>query len=133
MNYRSQYALVLFWIVVNFCNNLRKYFCLESSIRSRNRCCKDLKPLRNWILFQFWQQALQVLSFSLNNDLIFPLNHGGSLSSQTITSWGMKLLRTFKTVLLKIKTFSSTCLFAKALSQSNSLTDRLMRSTWVIN
>ena len=50
---RAQYALVLFWIMVNFRVNLKKYFCFESSIRSRNRCCKDLKFLRNWILFVF--------------------------------------------------------------------------------
>ena len=36
----------------------------------------------------------------------------------------------FKTALLKIKTFSSTCLFKKALSQSNSLMDHLIRSTF---
>ena len=52
------------------------------------------------------------------------------LSSKTITSRGIKLLRAFKTVLLKIKTFLSTCLFAKALSRSNSLMDRLIRSTF---
>ena len=63
------------------------------------------------------------MSFSLINGLIFPLNHGGSLSSQTITSWGMKLLKMFTTVSLKIKTFLFSCLFAEDLSQSNSLTD----------
>ena len=49
---RAQYALVLFWIVVNFCDNLKKYFCLESSIRSCNSCCKDIRLLRNWLLFE---------------------------------------------------------------------------------
>ena len=47
---RAQYALVFFCIVFNFCVNLKKYFYFESSIRSRNRCCKELKFLRNWLL-----------------------------------------------------------------------------------
>ena len=40
---RPQYALVIFWIIFNFCVNLKKYFYFESWIRSRNRCCKEHK------------------------------------------------------------------------------------------
>ena len=50
---RPQYALVLFWIVFNFCVNLKKHFCFELSIRSCNRCCKELKFLRNWLLITY--------------------------------------------------------------------------------
>ena len=52
---RAQYALVLFWIVFNFCVKLKMYFCFELSIRSCNRCCKGLKFLRNWLLPIFLQ------------------------------------------------------------------------------
>ena len=58
------------------------------------------------------------------------MNHSGSLLQQTNTSWGIKLLRKFKTILLKIKIFLSACLFSKALTQSNLLTDCLIRSTF---
>ena len=71
---RAQYALVHFWIVFNFCDNLKKYFCFESSIRSLNGCCKERNFSRNWLLLIFLPRALAVLSFSLNENLIFPLS-----------------------------------------------------------
>ena len=68
-------------------------------------------PLILWklLLFLVWINAFILL-----------LNHGGSLSSHTIFSWGIKLLRMLRMVLLKITTFSVTLVFKKALCQLNS-------------
>ena len=56
------------------------------------------------------------------NVFILLLNHGGSLSLHTIVSivsWGIKLLRMLRTVLLKKATFALTLVFKKTLCQSN--------------
>ena len=54
-------------------------------------------------------------------DLIALLNYGGSLSSQTIVSWWLKLLSIFIIVLLKIEIFWWTLVLRKALSQIKSV------------
>ena len=54
-------------------------------------------------------------------DLIALLNYGGSLSSQTIVSWWLKLLSIFIIVLLKIEIFWLTLVLRKALSQIKSV------------
>ena len=70
------------------------------------------------------------LFLSCKRDLIRELNHGGSLSSHNMVSCGIKLLRTLRTDLLKIHTFSLTCVFEKALSQLNSFNGLLMSSVF---
>ena len=55
------------------------------------------------------------------------LNHGGTLSSHNMVSCGIKLLRTLRTDLLKIYTFSLTFVFEKALSQLKSFNAVQMR------
>ena len=54
--------------------------------------------------------------------------HHISLSSHTIVSCGIKLLRTLKTVLLKMSTFSFTRVCKKVLCQSTSSTDFFISS-----
>ena len=68
------------------------------------------------------------LYFSFISNLFLPLNQSGSLSLHTTVSWGIKLLRMFKTVLLNIATFSLTFVFEKAFSQSNIAKERLINS-----
>ena len=63
-------------------------------------------------------------------DSIALLNHGGSLLSQTIFSWGIKLLSIFNIQLLKIETFSLTLVLRKALSQLKSVIARLISSVF---
>ena len=47
---RAEHTLLLFSIVFNLYVNLKKHFCFESSIRSSNRCYKELKSFRSWLL-----------------------------------------------------------------------------------
>ena len=65
--------------------------------------------------------GLKCINFFLNYSFYFLLNHGESLSSHANISCGMKLLRIFRIVLLKMLTFSLTLVFEKALVQLNSL------------
>ena len=64
------------------------------------------------------RKLLNAVLLAWINAFILLLNHGGSLSSHTIVSWGIKLLRMLRTVLLKITTSSLKLLFKKALCQS---------------
>ena len=84
--------------------------------------CWSLSVLLRWTLY--------VLIFLRINNFILVLNHGGSFLSHTINSWGIKLLRIFKTVLLKVKIFISSFLFSKALSQLNWLIALLIKSSF---
>ena len=79
----------------------------------------------NFALFMIFKNLL----LSCKRDLIRELNHGGSLSSHNMVSCGIKLLRTLRTDLLKIHTFSLTFVFEKALSQLKSSNALLMRSS----
>ena len=60
-------------------------------------------------------------------DFVLLLNHGGSFSSHTIVSWGIKFFIMFNIVVLKTVTYSSTFKFHKALFQLNSWIARLIR------
>ena len=64
--------------------------------------------------------------FFWNKVFILLLNQGGFLSSHTIISRGIKLLRILRIVLLKISISSLILVFENALSQLNSLMARLI-------
>ena len=68
--------------------------------------------------------------FSQMRDLIALLSHEGTLSSQTIVSSGIKLLRIFIIVKLKIETFSTTLVLRKAMPQLKSEIARLTSSVF---
>ena len=76
--------------------------------------------LSNWILVLSFLQILKTLFLACKRELTWESNHRRSLSSHNMALCGIKLLRTFRTNLLKIQTFSLTFVFEKALSQLKS-------------
>ena len=82
------------------------------------------------MLLLLLQYFLNVSFFSWARKMIVLLNHGGSLSSQIIIWWVIKLVSIFLIVLLKIETFFLTLVLRKALSQLKSVTVLLISSVF---
>ena len=120
----NQYGFEFLWTLSSLFANLKWQLCFEPSIAHFKRLYRDFAET---VLLR---RIFYDLIFSWINNFILVLNHSGSLPSHTINSWGMKLLRIFKTVLLKFKTLSSTFLFSKALSQLNWLITLPIRSSF---
>ena len=71
-------------------------------------------------------------SFTLNENYFF-INQDGPLSLMVKFSCGIKLESVFKIVLLRLKTFSLTLVFTKAMSEPNILLARLIKSVFACN
>ena len=78
--------LCIFLIAFNFCNNLKKYFFFESSIRPLNRCCKELNFSRNFYdkHYKFWVQWQFSLDICLRT-IVAPWNSPQDNSPRTFT------------------------------------------------
>ena len=91
---------------------------------------RNLKRWNIWMLLFLFRYFLNVSFFSWMRDLVGISNCGESLSSQTIASWGIKLLSIFIMVLLKTETFSLTIVLRKAPSILKSVISRLIGSVF---
>ena len=91
---------------------------------------KILWRCSSWMLLYLLRGFFIVSYFLWMTDLIALLSHAGSLLSQTIVSWGIKLLSIFVIVLLKIETFLLVWVLRKALFQLKSIIAYLIRSVF---
>ena len=104
----EQYAFESLWTLSNLFAHLEQLLCFQSYIIHFKRFCRDFSFSVCWLFSVFVRGTWYVLIFSWIN-LILVLNHGGSLSSHAINSWGIKLLRIFKTVLLRLRPHPHFC------------------------
>ena len=91
---------------------------------------KTLWRCSNWMLLYLLRGFFIVSYFLWMTDLIALLNHAGYLLSQTILSWGIKLLSIFVIMLLKIETFLLIWVLRKALFQLKLTIPYLIRSVF---